>query len=89
MNYFGTVFVEETKKELLNRMKTLIVLKELHKAVGVKFNEHSGMDSLYVNICILREASKTITNDKDVRKSIFKTILQVWKENGIWINEER
>ena len=48
------------------------------------------MDSLYVNICILREAIKTITNHKDLKKiNIFKTILQVWKENGIWINKER
>ena len=59
------------------------------KAVGEKFNEDSGMDSLYVNICILREAIKTMTNDKDLRKSIFKTILHVWKENGILINKER
>ena len=59
------------------------------KAIGEKFNEDSGMDSLYVNICILREAIKTMTNDKDLRKSIFKTILHVWKENGIWINTER
>ena len=59
------------------------------KAVGEKFNEYSGMDSLYVNICILREAIKTITHDTDFRKSIFKTILQVWKDNGIWINKER
>ena len=58
------------------------------KAIGKRFNEHSGMDSLYVNICILREASKTITDDIDLRKSIFKTILHVWRDNGIWINEE-
>ena len=56
---------------------------EKNKAVGEKFNEDSGMDSLYVNICILREAIKTITDDIDLRKSIFKTILQVWKDNGI------
>ena len=58
------------------------------KAVGEKFNKQSGMDSLYVNICILREAIKTITDDRDLRKSIFKTILHVWKDSGIWTNEE-
>ena len=46
------------------------------------------MNSLYVNICILREAIKTITDDIDLRKSIFKTILHVWKGNAIWANEE-
>ena len=58
------------------------------KAVGEKFNEYSGMNSLYVNICILREAIKTITDDIDLRKSIFKTIRHAWKDNGIWTNEE-
>ena len=58
------------------------------KTVGEKFNEYSGMNSLYVNICLLREAIKTITDDIDLRKSIFKTILQVWKDNGIWVNGE-
>ena len=40
-----------------------------------------------MNICILGEAIKTITDDIDLRKSIFKTILQVWSDNGIWTNE--
>ena len=58
------------------------------KAVGENFNEHSGMDSLYVNISILREAIETITDDRDLRKSIFKIILHVWRDIGIWINEQ-
>ena len=62
---------------------------ENFKAVGEKFNEYSGMDSLYVKICISREAIKTITDDIDLRKSIFKTILHVWVDNGIWTNTER
>ena len=58
------------------------------KAIGERFNEHSGMDSLYVNICLLREAIKTMTDNVDLRKSIFKTILHIWKDSGLWINEE-
>ena len=87
LNYFGTVFFlrDEEGIELYENINNF----EKIKAVGEKFNEDSGMDSLYVNICILREAIKTMTNDKDLRKSIFKTILHVWKENGIWINTER
>ena len=61
---------------------------EKNKAAGEKFNEHSGMNSLYVNICLLREAIKTVTDDIDLRKSIFKTILHVWQDNGIWANGE-
>ena len=57
------------------------------KEIGKKFNENNGMDKLYVNICILREAVKTMTENLDLRKSIFKTILQVWKDIGIWIND--
>ena len=52
------------------------------------FCDYGGVDSMCVNICILREATKTITDDIDLKKSIFKTILQVWKDNAIWTKKE-
>ena len=57
---------------------------ETVKRVGEKFNERNGMNSLYINICILREAIRTMTANDDLRISILKTIVQVWKDNGIW-----
>ena len=82
LNFFGTVFFFRDDDGIIELYKNMTNLEKI-KAVGEKFNEHSGMDSLYVNICILREAIKTITDDIDLRKSIFKTILHVWKNSGL------
>ena len=57
---------------------------ETIERVGEEFNKRNGMNSLYINICILREAIRTMTDNDDLRISILKTIVQVWKDNGIW-----
>ena len=54
------------------------------KKVGEEFNKRNGMNSLYINICILREAIRTMTDNDALRISILKTIVNVWKDNGIW-----
>ena len=59
---------------------------ETIKRVGEEFNKRNGMNSLYINICILREAMRTMTDNDDLRISILKTIVQVWEDNGIWKN---
>ena len=57
---------------------------ETIKMVGKEFNKRNGMNSLYINICILREAIKTMTDNDNLRISILTTIVNVWKDSGIW-----
>ena len=90
---------KKTKEDRIDLLFAVMVLKdedgmidiyeklddvETIKRVGEEFNERNGMSSLYINISILREAIRTMTDNDDLRISILKTIVQVWKDNGIW-----
>ena len=39
---------------------------------------------MYINICILREALRKMTDNDDLRISILKTIAGMWNDIGEW-----
>ena len=90
---------DEGKNERIELLFAVMVLKDedgiiemynnIHNVnivekVGNQFNNRNGFCSMYINICILREALRKMTDNDDLRISILKTIGGMWNNIGNW-----
>ena len=66
--------------EMYNNIDNVDIVEK----VGTQFNDRNGFCSMFINICILREALRKMTDNDDLRISILKTIGGMWNNIGNW-----